>query len=95
MWRMTVRCPDLRLHFWKTLASTARHNPSALKPVLSLMVLYLHLGAFSRQLIRELDKQIDACKPDWQPRLPAPIGTPRFSARPGAATSAPAPQIRE
>ena len=69
MWRMTVRCPDLRRHFWETLASTARHNPRALKSTISLMVLYLHLGAFSQQLIRDLDKQIAASAADWQPRL--------------------------
>ena len=62
MWRMTVCCPDLRRHFWETLASTARHNPRALKSTISLMVLYLHLGAFSQQLVRELDKQITAAR---------------------------------
>ena len=60
MWRMTVRCPTLRRHFWETLAGTARHNPRALKSTISLMVLYLHLGAFSQQLVRDLDKQIAA-----------------------------------
>jgi radical SAM superfamily enzyme YgiQ (UPF0313 family) len=65
MWHMTVRCPALRRHFWETLASTARHNPRALKSTISLMVLYLHLGAFSEHLVRDLDKQIAAGVPYW------------------------------
>jgi radical SAM superfamily enzyme YgiQ (UPF0313 family) len=69
MWHMTVRCPTLRRKFWETLASTARHNPRALKSIISLMVLYLHLGAFSEQLVSELDKQLAGGAPDWQPYL--------------------------
>jgi len=68
MWHVTARCPALRRHFWETLASTARHNPRALKSIISLMVVYLHLGAFSKQLVSDLDKQI-AAVPDWQPHL--------------------------
>ena len=63
MWSMTVRYPDLRRHFWKTLASTACHNPGALKSIVPLMAFYLHLGAFAQQLVRELDKQIVASGP--------------------------------
>jgi radical SAM superfamily enzyme YgiQ (UPF0313 family) len=58
MWHMTARRPDLRRHFWRTFADTARHNPSALEFVISLIVFYLHLGRFSQHLVRELDKQI-------------------------------------
>jgi hypothetical protein len=69
MWRMTVRRPDLRPHFWKTLAATALHNPRALQLTITLMVFFLHLGAFSEQLVRDLDRQIAAGAPDWQPHL--------------------------
>ena len=71
MWTMTVRCPDLRRHFWKILAGTALHNPRALQSAITLMVFYLHLGAFSRQLVSDLDKQIAATEPDQQPHLNA------------------------
>ncbi len=64
VWHMTVHYPDLRRHFWKTLASTARHNLGALKSTVLLMAFYLHLGAFSEQLVKELDKQIAAGEPD-------------------------------
>jgi hypothetical protein len=69
MWHMTVRCPTLRRNFWETLASTARHNPRALKSIISLMVLYLHLGAFSEQLVSDLDKQLAGGAPNRQPYL--------------------------
>jgi hypothetical protein len=67
IWRMTVLRPDLRRHFWKTFADTARHNPRALEPVISLMLLYLHLGAFSQHLVTELDRKIAAIQTEPQP----------------------------
>ena len=60
MWRMTFRRPDLRRHFWRTFLDTARHNPAALEFVISLIVFYLHLGAFAQYLKKELDIQIAA-----------------------------------
>jgi hypothetical protein len=69
MWRMTVLQPDLRRQFWTTFADTARHNPRALAPVISLMLLYLHLGAFSRHLVTELDRKIAAIQTEPQPEV--------------------------
>jgi Domain of unknown function (DUF4070) len=69
MWRMTVLRPDLRRHFWTTFADTARHNPGALEQIISLMLLYLHLGAFSRHLVIELDKKIAAIQTEPQPEV--------------------------
>jgi radical SAM superfamily enzyme YgiQ (UPF0313 family) len=60
MWRLTVRTPELRRHFWRTIADVAWRNPRALEYVVLLIVLYLHLGPFSRNLIRDLDQQIAA-----------------------------------
>jgi radical SAM superfamily enzyme YgiQ (UPF0313 family) len=71
MGQMTLRRHDLRPHFWKTFAHTARHNPSALEFVISLMVFYLHLGAFSQHLIKELDKQIAAIETGSERQLSA------------------------
>jgi radical SAM superfamily enzyme YgiQ (UPF0313 family) len=59
MWRMTLRRPDLRRHFWRTFTDIARHNPAALQAVVIQMVLYLHLGTFAGFVVRELDRQID------------------------------------
>lgn len=43
---------QVRWQFWKTLLDTALHNPKAVKPVISMMALYAHLGPFS-QFVRE------------------------------------------
>lgn len=66
LWRMTLRRPDLRRHFWRTFVDIARHNPSALQAVVIQMVLYLHLGTFAGFVVRELDRQIDG---EPQPQL--------------------------
>jgi radical SAM superfamily enzyme YgiQ (UPF0313 family) len=59
-WRLTVSQPELRGHFWRTLASVAWRNPHAIEPVIFLMVFYLHLGAFAQHLARDIDRQIEA-----------------------------------
>jgi radical SAM superfamily enzyme YgiQ (UPF0313 family) len=46
MWRMTVKRPELRRHFWRTLFDCVRHNPGAFKSVITLMTFYLHLTGF-------------------------------------------------
>ncbi len=58
MWRMTVRRPDLRRHFWRTFLDCAKSNPAALDYVVMLMVVYLHLGRFAQSVIAELDRKI-------------------------------------
>jgi hypothetical protein len=58
MWRMTVRRPELRAHFWRTFIDCARTNPAALEYVVMLMVVYLHLGTFAKSVIGELDRKI-------------------------------------
>jgi radical SAM superfamily enzyme YgiQ (UPF0313 family) len=46
MWRMSVKRPELRRHFWRTLFDCMRHNPGAFKSVIALMTFYLHLTGF-------------------------------------------------
>jgi hypothetical protein len=58
-WRMTVQMPELRRHFWGTLAHCARHNIGAIEHVVTLMAFYLHLGPFAHVLIRDLERQIE------------------------------------
>jgi radical SAM superfamily enzyme YgiQ (UPF0313 family) len=57
-WRMTVTRPELRRHFWRTIADCARHNIGAMEHVIGLMVFYLHLGKFASFLVADLDRQI-------------------------------------
>jgi radical SAM superfamily enzyme YgiQ (UPF0313 family) len=46
MWRMSVKRPELRRHFWRTIFDCVRHNPGAFKSVITLMTFYLHLTGF-------------------------------------------------
>jgi radical SAM superfamily enzyme YgiQ (UPF0313 family) len=67
MWRMTVRRPDLRRHFWRTFLDCAKTNPAALDYVVTLMVVYLHLGTFAQSVIAELDRKIEHDRLDAAP----------------------------
>lgn len=58
MWSMTFVNTDYRWPFWRTLAWTAFHNIRAIKPVMIMLALYVHLGPFSRFVVTQIDKQI-------------------------------------
>jgi radical SAM superfamily enzyme YgiQ (UPF0313 family) len=52
------RMPDVRDVFWRTFMNCARNNPAALRYVVMLMAMYLHLGPFSRHVISAIDRRI-------------------------------------
>ncbi|HVP66062.1 MAG TPA: radical SAM protein [Anaeromyxobacteraceae bacterium] len=58
LWRMGVRDPAVRAEWWRSVLDCATHNPAALRILLSLAALYLHLGPYSRDLVARLDVQI-------------------------------------
>jgi uncharacterized protein DUF4070/radical SAM family protein len=64
LWRMGVRDPEVRGEWWRSLIDCLTHNPAALKIVLSFAALYLHLGPYSRELIRKLDEEIATLPPE-------------------------------
>lgn len=51
--------PGTAKQFWRMLLDCIVHNPKALPYVVMVSALYLHLGPFSRQVIREIDQEID------------------------------------
>jgi len=54
-----VRClPEVREPFWTTFVEVAKTNPSALRYIVMLMALYMHLGPFSKRVISEIDRRI-------------------------------------
>jgi radical SAM superfamily enzyme YgiQ (UPF0313 family) len=73
MWRMSVRRPELRRHFWRTLLDCMRNNIGAMEHVVGLMVFYLHLGKFANFLIADLDRQIAAIDAQGPQVAPQPI----------------------
>jgi radical SAM superfamily enzyme YgiQ (UPF0313 family) len=60
VWFLSVRSPNLMAGFVRTIAECAIRNPRALKQVVSLMLLYLHVGSFSRYVIATVELQVRA-----------------------------------
>jgi radical SAM superfamily enzyme YgiQ (UPF0313 family) len=50
--------PEVREPFWKTFVEVAKTNPGALRYIVMLMALYMHLGPFSKNVIGEIDRRI-------------------------------------
>ena len=50
--------PEVREQFWKTFVEVAKTNPGALRYIVMLMALYLHLGPFAKRVISEIDRRI-------------------------------------
>lgn len=59
IWSMTFVNKTYRGPFWRTLIGTALTNFRAIKPVLEMMALYVHLGPFSRFVVEQIDRQIE------------------------------------
>ncbi|MEM9633293.1 MAG: B12-binding domain-containing radical SAM protein [Pseudomonadota bacterium] len=70
---MTFKETTYRGPFWKTLIKTAFTNFRAIKPVMMMLALYVHLGPFSRFVTAQIEKQItDIEMGHWeQPELVA------------------------
>ena len=50
--------PEVREPFWRTFVEVAKSNPGALRYIVMLMALYMHLGPFSKHVISEIDRRI-------------------------------------
>ena len=69
--RIVTALPEAREPFWRVFTTCARDNPNATRIIVGLMAMYLHLGPFSRRVIAEIDRRIDA-----------DVAAPRESVRP-------------
>jgi len=56
--RIMRALPEVREPFWRTFVEVAKTNPGALRYIVMLMALYLHLGPFSKHVIGEVDRRI-------------------------------------
>ena len=59
MWRLPNAGSGTARQFWKMAFDCAIHNPRALPFLFMLSALYLHHGPFSRQVIGQIDRQIE------------------------------------
>jgi hypothetical protein len=51
--------PEVRGPFWKTFVEISKSNPDALRTIVTLMAMYLHLGPFSKHVIGEINRRIN------------------------------------
>jgi NADH:ubiquinone oxidoreductase subunit H len=51
--------PEAREPFLRVLKTCARENPDALRIIVGLMAMYLHLGPYSRRVIAAIDRRIE------------------------------------
>ncbi|HLH92740.1 MAG TPA: radical SAM protein [Xanthobacteraceae bacterium] len=58
MHRIVTAIPQAREPFWRTFMSCAKQNPAATRIIVFLLMLYLHLGPFSRQVMAAIDRRI-------------------------------------
>ena len=59
LWRIPGAGPGVRRQFWNTMLDCIIHNPRALPYLIMIMALYLHIGPFARQVIAEIDREIE------------------------------------
>jgi len=57
-WRLATRQRELIIPFVSTLAACLLHNPTAIKPVIVQMIIYLHAGPFARYVVGQIDQQL-------------------------------------
>jgi len=92
-WYLLRQQPRLIGRFWATARDCFVHNPAALKSVLMLMALYIHLGPFAATVAQALKTQIARLDEGaWQPppRVPASAAfapEPHAAAAPAKAAS--------
>jgi radical SAM superfamily enzyme YgiQ (UPF0313 family) len=84
VWKLS-RTREVARHFWRATIDCALRNPSAVRSVIKMSALYLHLGPFSKYVSETLERHIAEQTSRWQ-RLPplreraaAPVPSSRYS----------------
>ena len=57
MWKLGIRA-RYRRQFWRTLVELTFRNPRALRDMVGLMALFLHLDTFRDFLVAQIDERI-------------------------------------
>jgi radical SAM superfamily enzyme YgiQ (UPF0313 family) len=53
------RLPEGRERFWKTFTTCMSSNPQSVRAIVTLMAFYLHVGPYSRHVIKQVERQIE------------------------------------
>jgi radical SAM superfamily enzyme YgiQ (UPF0313 family) len=73
MWKMSTSDPAHARLFWSLVTTILSRNPLAFEAVLTMVVIYLHVGPFAQHVISVLEDQIAAIDSGEVPeRLPLP-----------------------
>jgi len=75
------RLPEGRERFWKAFTTCMKQNPNAVRGVVTLMAFYLHVGPYSRYVMKQIDRQIEDIE---QGRFVAPELLPAVAPEPAA-----------
>jgi radical SAM superfamily enzyme YgiQ (UPF0313 family) len=71
MWQMSTGGSAQARRFWGLLLSCALRNPLAFESIMTMVVIYLHVGPFAQQVIAILEQQIAAIDRGEEPeRMP-------------------------
>jgi hypothetical protein len=58
VYRIVNKLPESREALWDAFTYCAKTNPAALRFIVNLMAIYLHVGPFSRKVMADIDRQI-------------------------------------
>ena len=76
--QVVTEIPHAREVFWRAFMNCAKNSPASVRIVVAHLVLYLHLGPFSRQVIAAIDRRLAAL--DNEIFGPGPIGAAQVPA---------------
>ena len=69
---VTLRRPGMRIPFWRYMAWTLAKNPRAVEFVVMNIVMYMHVGRFTKFVIADMDRRIGEIDAGIDPTMPRP-----------------------
>ena len=70
---IVTRLPEAREALWDAFKYCAKTNPAALRLIVSLMSIYLHVGPFARKVMADIDRQIAEAEVPLLPEGRVPV----------------------
>jgi hypothetical protein len=75
------RLPEGRERFWKAFTTCMSINPNSVRGIVTLMAFYLHVGPYSRYVMKQIDRQIEDLEQGRfvEPKLLPPVEAERLA----------------
>ena len=75
------RLPEGRERFWKAFTKCMSINPNSVRGIVTLMAFYLHVGPYSRYVMKQIDRQIEELEQGRfvAPKLLPPVQAERLA----------------